>query len=162
MLLASNIFLILKNIQLTKKVEESKLFVTEEGYKFSRLKFNRLDGHEETVNFSGEGLKTLLFVFSPSCNYCVQQYASWKELAGNLDYTRWRVLAVTSEDSYDKIRAHIEEHGLSDIKVGSMSKEDMRRSRMLFTPMTLIIDANGEVKRVWPGLWKKGFDMSGS
>jgi peroxiredoxin len=41
-----------------------------------------------------------------------------------------------------------------------MSKEDMRRARMLFTPMTLIVDTNGDVKKVWPGLWKKGFDLS--
>jgi hypothetical protein len=90
----------------------------------------------------------------------VQQYPSWKELAGNIDPSRWRILAVTSEDNYDKIRTHIEEHKLSNIKVGSMSKEDMRRARMLFTPMTLIVDTNGDVKKVWPGLWKKGFDLS--
>ena len=108
-LLASNIFLILKNFQLQKRVEESKLFVTEEGYRFSNFKFNGLDGHQEIVNFSDQRLKTLLLVFSPSCNYCVQQYPSWKELAGNIDYSHWRVLAVTSEDNYDKIRTHIEE-----------------------------------------------------
>jgi hypothetical protein len=159
-LLASNIFLILMNIQLKKKVEESKLFVTEEGYHFSNLKLNGLDGHQEIVDFSDKQLETLLFVFSPSCNYCVQQYPSWKELAGSIDYSRWRILAVTSEDNYDKIRTHIEEHKLSNIKVGSMSKEDMRRARMLFTPMTLIVDKNGDVKKVWPGLWKKGFDLS--
>ena len=89
----------------------------------------------------------------------MQQYPSWKELAGNIDYSHWRILAVTSEDNYDKIRNHIEEHKLSNIKVGSMSKEDMRQARMLFTPMTLILDTNGDVKKVWPGLWKKGFDL---
>lgn len=159
-LLTSNIFLMLKNIQLKKKVDESKLFITEEGYHFANLKFHELDGHEEIVNFSDKRLKTLLLVFSPSCNYCVQQYPSWKELAGNIDYNHWRILAVTSEDNYDKIRTHIEAHKLSNIKVGSMSKEDMRQARMLFTPMTLIVDTNGDVKKVWPGLWKKGFDLS--
>ena len=140
-------------------MEESKSFITEEGYHFSNLKFNGLDGREEIMNFSDKRLKTLLLVFNPSCNYCVQQYPSWKELAGNIDYSHWRILAVTSEDNYDKIRNHIEEHKLSNIKVGSMSKEDMRQARMLFTPMTLILDTNGDVKKVWPGLWKKGFDL---
>ena len=158
-LLASNIFLILKNIHLQKQVEQSKQFVTDEGYKFSELKFKGLDGHDETVNFSEKKLKTLLLVFSPSCNYCVQQYPNWTELVGKIDYNHWRVLAVTSEDNYDKIKNHIEEHKLSNIKVGSMSKEDIRRARMLYTPMTLALGTDGEVLKVWPGLWKKSFQL---
>lgn len=77
----------------------------------------------------------------------------------NIDHSRWRVLAVTSEKDIDKIKTHLEEQKLIDIKVGAMSPEDIRRTRMVYTPMTLIVDGNGVVEKVWPGLWKKGFDL---
>jgi len=96
-LLATNIFLIIQNIQLKKAVEQSKLFVTDEGYNFTELKFKGLDGNEETVDLSDGKHKTLLLVFNTSCDYCVQQYPYWKELIGNLDPTLWRVMAVTFE-----------------------------------------------------------------
>ncbi|MGB7202512.1 MAG: hypothetical protein WBD16_09615, partial [Pyrinomonadaceae bacterium] len=89
-LLASNIFLIVQNIQLRQAVEQSKQLVTEEGFKFSDLKIKALDGNEETIGFSDVSPMTLLLVFNTSCEYCVQEYPYWKELVGSLDKDRWR------------------------------------------------------------------------
>ncbi|MGB7069549.1 MAG: hypothetical protein WBD22_08645 [Pyrinomonadaceae bacterium] len=63
---------------------------------------------------------------------------------------------MTSDDNSDLIKAHLKEHKFNDVNVGSISPEEMRKSRMLFTPMTLVINADGEVKKVWAGLWKNG------
>lgn len=153
-LLATNVFLIIQNFQLKKTVEQSKLFITEEGYNFTDLKFKGLDGNEETINLSDGKHKTLLLVFNTSCQYCVQQYPYWKGLIENLDPAFWRILAVTSEENYDKIKMHLEEHKLNSIKVISISREEMQKSRMGYTPMTLVVDTDGEVKKVWAGLQK--------
>lgn len=158
-LLASNIFLIVQNTELKNAVEQSRLLITEEGYSFSDLNIKGLDGSDETINLADGELKTLLFIFSPACNYCVQQYPSWKELYGNLDRNRWRVLAITSDDNYDKIKDHLKEYALNNIKVGIASNTEMRKARMIFTPMTLVVNTDGKVQKVWPGLWKKGFDL---
>jgi peroxiredoxin len=158
-LLAANICLIVQNLQLRNAVAQTKQLVTDEGFKFSPLKIKGLDGNEETFDFSPAGVNTLLLVFSPSCQYCVQEYPYWKELVKNLDKERWRVLAVTTETNLDKIKDHVAEFDLTDMKVGSFSAEDARGARLLYTPMTLVVDPNGEVKKVWPGLWKKGFDL---
>lgn len=155
-LLIVNIFLMIQNFQLKQKVEQSKLFITEEGYNFTDLKFKGLDGNAESVSLSDGKHKTLLLVFKTSCHYCVQQYPYWKGLVENLDPTLWRILAVTSEDDYDKIKTHLEEYKLkiNSIKVVSISREEMQKSRMLFTPMTLVVDKDGEVIKVWAGLRK--------
>lgn len=154
LLLAANIFLIIQNFQLKKAVEQSKLFITEEGYNFTDLKFKDLNGNEETITLSDGKHKTLLLVFNTSCQYCVQQYPYWKGLIENLDPTLWRILAVTSEENYDKIKTHLEEHKLNSVKVASISREEMQKSRMMYTPMTLVIGIDGEVKKVWAGLQK--------
>lgn len=153
-LLATNVFLIIQNSQLKKAVEQPKLFVTEEGYKFTDLRFKELNGNEETINLSDGKHKTLLLVFNTSCQYCLQQYPYWKELIENLDPTLWRILAVTSEENYDKIKTHLEEHKLNSVKVASISREEMQKSRMMYTPMTLVVGTDGEVKKVWAGLRK--------
>lgn len=118
-----------------------------------------MDGSEETIDFSDGKYKTILLVFSTTCKYCVQEYPYWKELAENVDPNRWRIVAVTSEDNMDKIKDHVEEYKLNSLKVASVAQTDLRGARMLFTPMTLVIGTDGEVKKVWPGLWKKGFDL---
>jgi len=153
-LLAANVFLIVQNFQLKKTVEQSKLFTTEEGYKFTDLKFKGLDGSEETINLSDGRHKTLFLVFNTSCQYCVQQYPYWKAITENLDSTTWRILAITSEENYDKIKAHLEEHKLDTVKVACIRREEMQKSRMMYTPMTLVVDIDGEVKKVWAGLQK--------
>jgi len=158
-LLGINIFLIVENVRLKAEVEQSKLMVTEEGYKFSELKMRGLDGSEETIDFSDGKYKTILLVFNTTCKYCLQEYPYWKELAENVDPNRWRIVAVTSEDNMNKIKNHVEEYKLDNIKVASVAQTDLRGARMLFTPMTLVIGTDGEVKKVWPGLWKKGFEL---
>lgn len=158
-LLASNVFLIVQNLQLRRAVEQSRLFVTEEGFKFSELKIKTLDGNEETISFSDADPMTLFLIFSTSCSYCIQEYPHWKSLVENLDKDRWRVFALTLEDDLEKIGKHLDEHELKGVKAGSISKEDAQKARMRYTPMTVATDQHGEVKKVWPGLWTKAFEL---
>lgn len=136
------------------ELSDRKFFTVNFIHDITDLKFKGLDGNEETINLSDGKYKTLLLVFNTSCQYCVQQYPYWKGLVENLDPTLWRILAVTSEEDYDKIKTHLEEHKLNSVKVASVSREEMQRSRMVFTPMSLVIGTDGEVKKVWAGLQK--------
>ncbi len=158
-LLATNIFLIVQNIQLKSSLENSKQFVTDVGYRFSELSFRGEGGTEERINLADGKSKTILLVFNSSCQYCRQQYPYWKELIKNLDTGTWRVFAISSEDDPIKMKAYLEEYNIENIQVGSVASADMRRARMLLTPMTLAVDRDGEVKKVWGGLWTKGFDL---
>lgn len=157
-LIAVNILLIGQNWRLKGTLEKSRRIVTEEGYRFSELTFRSLDGVDEKINLATGHSKTLLLVFSSSCQYCVQQYPYWKETIDSLD-SGWRVLAVSSEDDLEKLKAHVDEQKIESIKVGTISVDDMSRARMSFTPMTIALDSKGEVVKVWAGLWTKGFDL---
>lgn len=159
-LLVLNIFLIIQNSRLKTLVEQSKQLVTDEGYTFSTLKIKQLDGLEEEVNLADGEHNTLLLVFKTTCQYCIQQYPYWNQLTGNLDKSRWRVLAVTSESDLDKIKNHLIEHNLTNIRAGAISPQVVTDTRMLLTPMTLVLDPAGNVKKVWAGLWKKDFEIS--
>lgn len=158
-LLAMNVFLIVQNSQLKNSLESSKQFITDVGYRFSELSFRALDGSEEKIDLANGESKTLLLVLNSSCQYCKQQYPHWKELMRNIDSRNWRVLAISSEDDLEKLRANLESMDLENIRVGTVAAAEMRKARMLYTPMTIAVDAHGEVKKVWSGLWIKGFDL---
>jgi peroxiredoxin len=132
---------------------------SEEGYRFSDLLFRGVNGNEDRINLANGESKTLLLVFNSACLYCQQQYPYWKELITNLDPHGWRVLAISSEDDTEKLEALMQEQNIQNVRVGTVAQVEMRRARMLFTPMTIAIDAQGEVKKVWSGLWTKGFDL---
>lgn len=76
-----------------------------------------------------------------------------------IDNSRWRVLAVTSENDFDKIKKHLDDYKIP-FDVGIIPYTQMQKSRLMYTPMTLVIGTDGEVKKVWPGLWKRGFNLS--
>jgi hypothetical protein len=149
-----NIFLAMQNFRLKNDLEQVKRAVTEEGYTFSTLKFKGLDGNDETVNLADGKKKTLLLVFNSDCTYCLQQYPFWKELVVTLDSKIWRVFAITSEDNFEKINTLLVEQKMDSIKVASISREEIRKARLVFTPMTIAVGSDGEVKKVWAGLWK--------
>lgn len=151
MLAAVNILLGLQNYQLRTSLNNSKQFVTEEGYRFTKLKIRHGNGIEN-IDLADGRLKTVLLVFNTGCQYCYQQYPYWKTLTRDLDPHVWRVIAVSSEGDYETVKAHFEQNGIDNLKVGLIDMKEMHRHRLLFTPMTLVLDSNGTVKKVWTGL----------
>lgn len=158
-LLTTNVFLIVQNRHLSRSLERAKQFVTEEGYQFSSLHIRGAGGSEEKIDLANGELKTLLLIFNSECEYCWQQYPYWRELVKRQEVKNWRILAISSEDDAEKLKSHLASQKIENIKVGTLEMGEMRKARMLFTPMTIVVDMNGEVKKVWPGLWTKEFDL---
>ncbi len=152
-LLVTNVFLISRNFRLSAMVEKSKQFILDEGYTFDSLHLKGLNGGEETFGFSGQARKSMLLVFNTACEYCVQQYPYWNEVASKLDHSKWRFLAITRERDSEKVKAHLREYKFDSIQTGLVSPQEMDKSRMVFTPMTVIIDESGKVTKVLPGIW---------
>jgi len=159
LLVVVNVFLISQNRQLRKSLENSKQFVLDEGYRFAELAIKRKDGGEELVNLADQQRNTLLLVFNSNCRYCDQQYPYWNELIRGLDPSDWKVLAISSEGNHESIESHLEKWNLEGAMAGRVTLDVIKKTRMLFTPMTIVIDKEGEVRKVWPGLWTKGFDI---
>jgi peroxiredoxin len=153
-LFVTNGFLVWQNLQLKSEVEKAKLTVTEEGYRFSRIRASDLTEKEENIDLADGEHKTLLLVFRSTCDYCRQQYPAWKDLNSKIDHAKWRVILVTPEKKYEDIKTHVKNNQLDDLRVLSIDAEDARNARLVFTPMTIVVDEKGEVEKVWTGLWK--------
>lgn len=153
-LLAVNAFLIVQNTRLRNSLEQSKQLVTDEGYRFSELAVRDLEGGESNIALADAQVGTVLLIFNTSCEYCLQQYPYWVKLTESIDQDRWRVIALTSENDAEKIKPYVEDHKIPNAQIATMPLAEFRKARMLYTPMTLVIDRQGEVKKVWPGLNK--------
>lgn len=158
-LIISSLFLIIENRKLKENLEQSKKFVTDVGYRFSDLNVKTLEEKEETLSLSQDGKQTLLFVFRTSCEYCLQQYPYWRSLISSVDRNKWNVVAVTSEEDPVLISQHLKENGMEGTETRIISAEDMVSARLAYTPMTLTLNSDGIVTRVWPGLKTNGFDL---
>lgn len=117
-----------------------------------------LDGRPYELNYGKDERKHLLFFFSPTCTYCVQQAPLWRDVLNKVDGNRVEVLGLVS-DRLDKqaVYSHAEELGYFKTKaplpVVFATNETLTRYRLVATPTTLLIDKNGTVEHVWVGKW---------
>jgi len=117
-----------------------------------------LDGRPYELNYDKDERKHLLFFFSPTCTYCVQQAPLWRDILNKVDCNRVEVLGLVS-DKLDKqaVYTHAEELGYfktkASLPVIFATNETLGRYRLVATPTTLLISKNGTVEHVWVGKW---------
>ena len=117
-----------------------------------------LNGRPYELNYGKDERKHLLFYFSPSCAYCVQQAPLWRDVLNKLDSSRVEVLGLVSE-KHDKkaVVAQAEELGYfktsTPLPVLFVTNESLVRYKLVATPTTLLISSAGNVEHVWVGKW---------
>ncbi|MEQ1603481.1 MAG: hypothetical protein ABL999_01280 [Pyrinomonadaceae bacterium] len=153
LLLVVNVFLLYQYRIVKRELELSKLTATDIGFKFPVIAGNSISGIEESYSLEDSQKKTLLLVFSPYCEYCQQQYPTWRRTIEQLDPSRWRVLGLTGEKDPAIVEKHLEQMNIGNIKVLLISPNDLRKTRLLYTPMTIVVNTAGQAENVWPGLW---------
>ncbi len=154
-LLVLNCVLLYQNYQLRNELGSSPAVQIEEGYKFTKLDANDLENNPHSLEFSGSDRNTVIFYFSPKCYYCIQIYPQWLEIVKRANPNKWRILFITRRINNNDIKAHLNSNGLGNVEVYSVSSADASKARLTFTPMTIVVDPNGEVEKVWTGLWKR-------
>ena len=117
-----------------------------------------LDGRPFELNYGKDERKHLLFFFSPTCSYCVQQAPLWRDVLNKVDGSRVEVLGLVSDQlNKQEVYTHAEELGYFKTKaplpVVFATNETLTRYRLVATPTTLLIDKNGTVEHVWVGKW---------
>ena len=109
----------------------------------------RLSGPRETIAFSGDARPTLLYVFTPSCQWC----------ARNLENVR--AVVEAAKDSHRIIALSLDPNAEDyvhqakiDVPVYVRPSEEMIQSyRLGPTPQTLVVSARGEVLKSWTGVY---------
>jgi peroxiredoxin len=129
-----------------------------EGEVVTSIAGSDLNGRPYQLSYMNDERKRLIFYFSPSCSYCVQQAPLWRDVLNKLDSSRVDVLGLLSDKEDKKaVFAHAEELGYFKTRTPMpllfVSNESLARYKLMATPTTLLVSNAGNVERVWVGKW---------
>lgn len=151
-LLGINIALVRQNRQLKAQISlPPPALELPAGESVPDLKGFDLSGEPIEVDYGKDPHKVLVFVFSPTCNFCTQNWPKWWDVMSSLNRDAVRPVAVDVTSSTTAV--FVAEHKLKDIAVMNQVDPGARmRYRFQLTPQTILIDSNGKVEKVWTGV----------
>ena len=108
----------------------------------------RIDGVSETIDYGASTVPTILYVFTPPCNWCERNVPSIRAL-GELAAPRFRFVGISL--SSEGLAEYMRKNPLPFSVYSGLSEETRRKYGLGATPMTILIDREGRVRRVWRG-----------
>lgn len=153
-LIITNILLIFQNLNLRTQLSQVKPLQVEQGDVLSEFQAKDLSGKETSIDYKKNNSKRILFFFRTTCGYCKKQMAYWKDLASKTDRQNYKITAITTEIDAQAIKDYMKNYEIEDWEVLRIKSEDARKAKMLVTPITIVVDNKGVVKRVWTGMWQ--------
>lgn len=154
-LVVVNILLVRQNAKLRYNLER----ITRQYYRQVELPLDSFvppldgvdsNGTRSVVSYGVDPRKTLLLVFSPTCEVCDENWPSWNRIVASIEELSVRVVGVNiSETLPDE---YVGGFGLSGMQVlTQLDDEDKRAYRLSLTPQTILVNAYGRVEGVWSG-----------
>jgi len=107
-------------------------------------------GHPTSITYGKDSRDTLIFVFSPRCGWCRDNWPKWHSIVREIRSERTRVFALNLLDGLTaEYLARLEPKGLSIVH--DPDADSVRRYRLGLTPQTLLVGSDGRVRHVWSG-----------
>lgn len=158
-LAAANALLGWQNIQMRREVEKYQPQRLKPGDKAAPFKASGLDGSPVEVSFDGNARKKVFLFFSPSCPYCRQQFAQWRDMLGRIDASRFEVVGLVNDsEDRDKLREYLDAMGCSaesrtPLRVALIPSAVRSGYLLDSTPTTLVLSGDGTVEQNLVGRW---------
>lgn len=152
LLLALNIALIQQNRELKARLAvPPPLLQVPAGTQMPDLQGFDPDGKPVELHYGKDQRQVLVFVFSPTCPFCEQNWPKWEQVIASLDPSRVRPAGVdvssTATDNF------ISRHRMAAMPVFVKVDPAVRMSyRFQLTPQTILLDSAGKVEKVWTGV----------
>ncbi len=78
----------------------------------------------------------------------------WKALNSQIDHSKFRVTAVTTEKESTVIRDFIKDYSIEDWDVLEIPPEEALEAKFGLTPITTVVGQRGRVEKAWVGFWR--------
>jgi hypothetical protein len=109
-----------------------------------------LNKEPATLEFNGSGVPTVLYVFSPKCQWCDLNLENVKALAKMTD-GRYRFVGLSLLD--DKLPEYKSQHHIDFPIYTGLSRETRVAYGLGGTPQTIVVSSDGRVLKNWPGAY---------
>ena len=151
-LLAVNIALIQQNRRLKAQLSlPPPTLEAAAGVQVPNLRGLDTGGKPLEVLYGKDARKVLVFVFSPTCAFCDENWSNWQQIISGLDHQAVRPVAVDVSSTVDPL--FLAKHQLADVPV--LVQVDPRATlsyHFQLTPQTILVDRTGKVEKVWTGI----------
>lgn len=154
-LLVSNGLLIWQNINLKSQLKNQiALLETQEGDQIEKLRYKDLNNNEGEIEFAKDDRKQILLYFRTTCSFCKKQMNYWKNLVAKIDTAKFRISAITIEDDQAVVNDYIKSYNIENWDVLTVNAEDAKKAKFSATPITVVVNNQGKVEKVWIGMWR--------
>jgi peroxiredoxin len=157
-LVIMNLFLVIQNRNL-KTESVAQKWVLQKGQSVRPLSGIDINNEKRNLEWSRDNRKTLLFIFSPKCSFCVENMPTVKSLLAKIDSASYRIVFVSTMNEGTK--DFVEQYGIQNFQIiTEVDPASKIEYEMKLTPQTILIDPNGKVEQVWIGLMQESENKS--
>lgn len=112
---------------------------------------NDLSGKPAKIEVQNTGQPTVLFIFSPVCPYCAQNWHNWTTMMASQKQGGWRPVFVNV--GVPSTTAFQRSHGLDQCTtLDKITPGTALAYRMTVTPETIVLNAQGKAVQDWAGV----------
>lgn len=134
-----------RRIQSSAKLRTSGVHV---GQRAEPIAVTALTGTPTWIRFD-QGVPTVLYYFSPGCQWCERNWDNVREVASQA-HGRYRVIAISSDQS---LAQFADDHRLSFDVYGGVSDDARFALGLTGTPHTVVVSAQGIISHDWSGAY---------
>ncbi|MBV8842030.1 MAG: redoxin domain-containing protein [Bryobacterales bacterium] len=109
-----------------------------------------LSGVSYPIEYDGRGLPKVLYIFSPSCSWCVRNTNAANSLKAQIS-TRYEVIGLSLQR--DRLPDFLKHHQLDFSVYTGLSEATRVAYRLGPTPTTIVVAADGTVLKSWTGAY---------
>jgi peroxiredoxin len=149
----ANGLLIKQNRDLKAAIARKQPELLKPGQQVPPLAANTLSGQRQGINYADRA-KTVLLVFSPQCPACEQTLPYWREIKESCARNQYQIFGISLDDGA-KTNAFLASNGLTLETFVGIEAETKGAYKLSLTPLTIVIDSNGKVERIWPGVFSR-------
>ena len=163
LLAAVNLSLLRQNRQMRGALANARPAETErlqEGTPMPPFAGTNLAGETVQISYGPNAPRRALLFFTPTCPYCRQQFAYWKELLKVAQSKHLEVFGlVDSREDKTRLESYLQEMECDakarfPLQVLLVTPEVKRQYKLQSTPNTILVKADGSVEKEWLGLWQ--------
>lgn len=148
-LCVTNFLLIQQNRELRATIAHKEPEFAKVGEFLPPLAAKNLNGQQATINFKNSE-KTVLFVFAPGCVPCERTVPYWRDIAAVGAHNQYQVFGLSLGDEA-KSAAFLASNTLTVETFANLDKGNRDAYKLTVTPITIVVDRNGNVEKIWPG-----------
>jgi len=107
-------------------------------------------GSRIVISYNTPKSKTLLFIFSPGCELCSENWPNWTTISHLAETTSARITYVNPVGPVPP--DYLSRRGVFTNFVAQVDPKSLVSYNLRYTPETLLLDGSGKIMNVWAGV----------